>query len=191
MDQNDEYGSATTAVEEQTTAVRLLLDVDGVLNAVTHKPGDFWPDWNVAKCMGFRITWASEVASFIRSLPSCGVEVIWLTTWAERANEHICGPLNLPIFPVAGSPYDYNGPRWWKLPLAQALYEKDAKPFVWIDDDLPYEIEAREWLSTLPKDSYLAIGPSSIEGLHPRHVEKIKAFIDRHNSDFPSPGPSA
>lgn len=162
--------------------MRLLLDVDGVLNAVTNgELGAFWTDWRVDEINGFVINWSPTVTAFLRSLHDKGVEILWLTTWGQLANDHLCEVMGLPHFPVAGEFFDFEYERgWWKLPLAQELYERDLVPFVWIDDDLSYEIAARDWFETLPTDSFLAICPGSLEGIHPRHIEKITAFVEAH-----------
>lgn len=164
--------------------VRLLLDVDGVLNAVTDSPGKFWSDWQVDEVYGFNITWSPSVIAFVQTLHERGVEIHWLTTWGEKANEYLCDVLGLPNFPVAGESLDYIEAGWWKLPLAQELYERDLVPFVWIDDDLSYDIPTRQWLDTLPHGSSLAICPGTIEGIHPRHIEKITAFVETHLREY-------
>ncbi len=179
-----ETGSARPAEKEHHLTPRLLLDVDGVVNAVTRQPGSFWSEWRTAKATpgngdrGFTITWAPAVAEFLRTLLDRGVEIVWLTTWGRWANEAISPLLDLPKdLKVAGEPMDYAGEGWWKLPLAQHLWSKDQRPFIWIDDDLAYTREAKRWLATLPMTEFLAICPSSAEGIHPRHIERIEVFL--------------
>jgi hypothetical protein len=159
--------------------------VDGVLNAVTSEPGPHWKDWRSdrafysAEQRGFAVTWAAEVVAFLHEMHDQGVEVIWLTTWGKDAVEIIAPLLGLPLdWAVAGEVPQDADPEWWKLPLAKALWEKDGKPFVWIDDDLIYAPEADDWLASLPGDTrYLAIAPNWEEGITPAHVEQVRAFV--------------
>jgi hypothetical protein len=167
-----------------TPRVRLLLDVDGVLNALSNSDNRGpWKDWRFEMVNGFGITWSPTVAKFIRTLTGQGVDVRWLTTWGHNANDFLCAVLDLPQFPVVAE-YAYDsGPRWWKLGPAQLLYELDPVPFVWIDDDLDYDFEAVEWLATLPADSHLAVTPDPFTGLNPDHVDSISAFVNLRLTD--------
>lgn len=165
-------------------SVRLLLDVDGVLNAVTTSPPtDLWPIWHEGQATpdgrSFRILYAEGVAEFIRELHAADVEIVWLTTWGRWANEQISPMFGLPTFRVAGEP-DYHDHGWWKLPRARELYEKDRKPFLWFDDDLAFEHEAQQWLSFLPEGHALAISPDTRAGIEPKHIEQAWDFISTH-----------
>jgi hypothetical protein len=170
--------------------LRLLLDVDGVLNAVTRTPPpDAWPEWQRGNARGFVITWSPEVPAFITELHKTGVEVLWLTTWEDLANQYISPLLGLPEFPLAGhrvNDYSDLAP-WWKLPIAQALWEADHEPFIWIDDDIWYEImslrsETETWLKSLPPGSHLTVSPQTNEGITPAHMVQIKSFIAEHET---------
>src|SRR5882672_976454 len=121
---------------------RLLLDVDGVLNAVTDTPGPHWDTWRQERVYltpnktsrGFEIRWAPAVCEFLSTLHDEGVEILWLTTWERSAFEMLGPALGLPTWRLAGQ-RNYVAEEdggWWKLPIAQALYEWDQKPFVWI-----------------------------------------------------------
>lgn len=158
--------------------VRVLLDVDGVLNAVPGKTDD-WTDWREGKAHNFRINWSPTVAKFIRGLAETpGVEVSWLTTWADLANQHICPLLDLPECIVAGAP-PFREHRWWKFDIAQELWEATQIPFVWIDDDLGgfYDDGAAEWIGTLNGHG-LGIRPDHTKGLTQRLLSEIEVFVD-------------
>ena len=161
--------------------VRLLLDVDGVLNALSNfnNPSDLWTDWRVDIVDGFHITWSPSVADFVRVVHDRGVDVQWLTTWGNRANGQLRVTMHLPKFAVLGERGDGVEETWWKLVLIQAAYGSDGIPFVWIDDEIDYDLEATEWLGTLPPDQFLAVTPDSMTGIHPCDIERICAFIDR------------
>jgi hypothetical protein len=163
-------------VPELTPKVRLLLDVDGVLNADTLHPGGFWTEWRVDRAGGLSITWSPTVTRFILALSARGVEVVWLTSWGQRANDPLGPLMGFPEFPVAGEYQIDSG--WWKLPLAQNLYRLDPLPFVWVDDELEHELAALEWLKSLPEEQFLIVAPNPWEGIHPRHIRAIAAFVD-------------
>lgn len=177
--------------------VRVLLDVDGVLNAVCHEDDltDEWDDWKTAECMGFRIRHSPKMGAVIgvwSRLP--GVEVCWLTTWEHKANEWITPLFNdWPQFRVierhdieradgsaTGQLWASRGP-WWKLVEAQALWAEDQVPFVWIDDDLGSAFGddgATEWVESLG-DKALIINPYTHEALTQDLVNRASHFIER------------
>ena len=87
----------------------VLLDVDGVLNAVSAwGRSDAWEDWRTGLATAdgrqFPITWSPTVAQAVRSWREVA-EVRWLTTWGHDANTSLRHLLELPELPVAGT-YD-------------------------------------------------------------------------------------
>src|SRR5437773_1634515 len=92
------------------SAVRLLLDVDGVLNAVTDHPGPHWDEWRTERVhessnplsRGFTIRWAPAACQVLTDLHDDGVEVLWLTTWERSAIEMLGPALGLPVWHLAG-----------------------------------------------------------------------------------------
>jgi hypothetical protein len=158
--------------------VRILLDVDGVLNAVTPNPDpEQWPDWNVVKVNGFRICYSPTVGRFFRRMAETeGVELQWLTTWGHTANEELCEVLDIPVCDVAGAP-PLQEKHWWKLQVAKALWEGDHVPFVWIDDDLGGDDDgAAEWITSLRPYS-IGIKPDWRRGLTQRLLDEIETFV--------------
>ena len=90
----------------------LLLDVDGVLNALTHPSQEIpaWPEWETgwASAEGRRwpIRFAPAVPARLRQWHEDGlVELQWLTTWGHAANGSLRELLGLPELAVAGT-YD-------------------------------------------------------------------------------------
>jgi len=167
--------------------MRILLDVDGVLNAVTDAPGPHWDTWRGERVRltpsplsrGFMIRWAPAVCEFLTAMHDDGAEILWLTTWERSAFEMLGPALGLPTWRLAGQRNhmaEEDG-EWWKLPIARALWEWDHKPFVWIDDDLGYAPEAHAWLQTLPEGSSLAIAPNWAKGITPDHIAQIRNFV--------------
>lgn len=176
-----------------------LLDVDGVINAVTAAPDEtVWPRWRrgwaTALSSSWPITWAPDVVERITRLRSRGVvDVRWLTTWEESANASL-GPLvGLPDLPLAGragdlpgrGPHGYLGGRgggrdhWWKLGVARRLL--DPLPYravVWTDDDLVWEPDARDWAEQRSAPTLL-IAPATETGLTPEHLRVVEQFCAR------------
>lgn len=179
--------------ETQPVRVRILLDVDGVLNAVTKYPDfDIWPDWDRAKCMGYTIRYSREMGARLGALAATpGVELVWLTTWEHEANVWI-GPLfDWPQHRVIDR-RDLRQERgitvatagWWKYDEARELFENDGIPFVWIDDDLgdSHDEGAADWVRSLNGQA-LGIRPHGERGITPRLMGEIEAFVNEHLAD--------
>lgn len=125
-----------------------LLDIDGVLNAISSKPDrSVWPaaGWRRFEATDARTgtTWpilaAEPVAAFIREVRTSGrAEVRWHTTWQESANK-VGAELGLPELEVQEAPEfaedgEYS-PTWWKLAAALRVIEEEQRPLIWTDDD--------------------------------------------------------
>jgi hypothetical protein len=172
--------------------VRVLLDVDGVLNAC-RSSGDFGsfvcPEGYVQDtATGFPITYNPAVGEFLAPL-SERAEILWLTTWEELAPK-VFGPmLGLPEFEVASwcrtrkGSTDEVDPVWWKWGVARSLWELDGRPFVWLDDDLRYLEPVAAWLGTIPATHRLAIAPRSHTGLVRADLDRIAAFVATHDQE--------
>ncbi len=155
-----------------------LLDVDGVLNAVNRKPPvgrGHWQHFEQKRCNGYILTWAPELIERIRALVDAGkVDIHWLTTWWNMIHE-------LPWrewhgLQVANTEQEYRAHcEWWKLPVAQRLYQPGRK-MVWTDDDLRFVRGAQDWLADKRQD-VLAIAPHTMLGLSPAHMDAIDNFL--------------
>jgi hypothetical protein len=98
----------------------VLLDVDGVLNAVqAWGRSDAWDDWRTglrdAEGRSFPITWSPSVVAAVRSWQELA-EVQWLTTWGHDANASLRHLLELPELPVAGTYDDVDRPAGDRTP---------------------------------------------------------------------------
>ena len=85
----------------------VLLDVDGVLNALARPPDPaVWPDWQtggaVAAGRRWPITWSPTVVGAVRRWTQVA-DVQWLTTWGRDANRDLRLLLDLPELRVAGT----------------------------------------------------------------------------------------
>lgn len=167
---------------EPAWSVRVFLDIDGVLNAVTRRPDPRqWPDWQEGEADGFIIRYSPTVGRFFRALAEDpAVDLCWLTTWESRANQHIGPMLGIPELPVAGLRPEFEQ-RSWKLEIVQNWYRRDRLPLVWLDDDLDRlaEGEATEWLDSLAPHA-LGIRTDESKGLTRRHLDAVARFIDLH-----------
>lgn len=161
------------------TKVRILLDVDGVLNAVDIWDPPDWDNWLIKECNGFNILHSLDMGERIAELNAVdGVEILWLTTWELEANKWIAPLFGWPNFYLAGQ-RDFSTMErwnWWKFPLAKALWDKDQTPFVWLDDDLKWEQPALDWLDEVGDDA-LGISPDTNAGLTVAHMEQIEQFV--------------
>lgn len=183
----------------------MLLDVDGVLNAVpTRGRSDAWDDWAAgsAKADGrrFRITWSPTVVAAVSSWLEVA-EVQWLTTWGYDANRSLRHLLGMPELPVAGT-YD-GGPaqvwlapeaethadvapaapdpltgRWWKFDVVRRIVRADpTRRLVWIDDDLSGQADIRAWMEQ--EADCLLVAPDLASGLTRPQLEQVDAFLRR------------
>lgn len=180
---------ARVGEERSLPNVRILLDVDGVLNAVCKRPDpDQWAAWKQAECMGYTIRYAPEVGRRLGALAATeGVELRWLTTWEHDANVWI-GPLFGWPNALVMDRHDlaqqgWGGlivatSTWWKYDEAKALYEADGVPFVWVDDDLGdnHDDGAAEWVRSLG-DQALGIRPATDKGLTDSDLTAVEAFV--------------
>ncbi len=167
-----------------------LLDVDGVLNAVTLEPDrSVWPRWTTGTAQtngrSYPITFSPDVMAGIRDLHRRGlVEIRWLTTWSRDANRDLRRLLELPEFPVVGRPG--GSAVWWKLPLAQEV-GREGRPLIWTDDELGYSAEAMDWLNGLEQPA-LAIAPQPAVGLRREHLDTITGFLTADGRAAPDGG---
>jgi hypothetical protein len=126
----------------------LLLDVDGVLNpwAAPNRPGEFVE-------YRFRLTsWGRKRlrvwlnprhgAELSMLAERAGVELVWATTWAQRANVLVGPVIGLPELPVIefAGPHSDGLPSWKFPAVARYGY---GRPLAWLDDDFSLFPEAR------------------------------------------------
>jgi hypothetical protein len=155
----------------------LLLDVDGVLNAVTDTAPDTWPTWQMTRARGFVIHWSPDMIAALNRLAE-RVELRWLTTWWADV-EHLAF-LGLPEMTVANTEDEYLGLQspmaWWKLATAQRVYA-EGRPVIWVDDDLSFDKPAMEWGLSVPSGTLLGICPATFRGLTPDAVAEIERWL--------------
>ena len=163
----------------------LLLDVDGVLNAALL---DLPEGWRRGTFNGFLLSWDPTVTARLRQLHESGrVEIQWLTTWAEKADELLADPMGLPrglrvharpgvaSTGFSGQLRGVSG--WWKLAAARELaVTEPGRRIVWIDDDLAEQADdVVEWLSANP--NVLVVAPDLVTGLTHEQLDEIEAWL--------------
>lgn len=180
-----------------------LLDVDGVLNAVTNKPDrQIWSDWRQGRATADGVSWpicfSPTVARTIRRLHESGrAEVRWLSTWGRWANGELRGLLELPELTVAaeraavtqqlpddavvasaashGDAVGGHG-AWWKLAAVRAVVAAEPdRTLLWTDDELEFQLEAAWWV-TDHVPSHLLLSPPPHVGLTPKLIRQIEQF---------------
>ena len=182
----------------------VLLDVDGVLNAVqAWGRSDAWAVWRTGRATAegraFPITWSPSVVAAVRSWQELA-EVQWLTTWGHDANASLRHLLELPELPVAGTYDDVDGPagdadaggqshasvapaapdrltgRWWKFDVVRRIvHTGGARRIAWLDDDLAGQDDVREWMRRHTTSLLVAPDPSS--GLTRGHLDAVEEFL--------------
>jgi hypothetical protein len=181
----------------------VLLDVDGVLNAVdAHPDPRVWPDWQRGRAAAggrqWPIAWSPTVVRAVLSWRELA-DVRWLTTWGSLANGALRELLGLPELPVAGAPPDRDAGavseaasgslaavtpaapdeltgRWWKFDVVRELVRAEpGRPVVWLDDDLAGQREIRTWMTE--RTSCLLVSPTPRTGLRPDDLELVTRFL--------------
>ena len=183
----------------------LLLDVDGVLNALAADPG-LWPEWRIGSASAdgraWPIRWAPAVVDRLRGWHENGrAELQWLTTWGHWANLDLRALLDLPLLEVAGTydedlfagstdhedvtahaavapaaPDELTG-RWWKHDVVRRL--RDAHPerrLLWVDDEL--HDRGNPFVAWAERHGVVAVGPDPMTGLSPADLDALEAALD-------------
>lgn len=170
----------------------LLLDVDGVVNAVSASPDrTLWPDelWRRHRVTDLDgNTWpilaGQPVLDYLTAVHDHGLaEIRWHTTWRQSAQLRLAPVLGLPDWPVAQSPTwlptqrDQAG-RWWKTATAHRVVHSEGRRLIWLDDDIAFE---RTWpnsdIHAVFTGDVLAVSPSSALGVSRADLRAIDDFL--------------
>ena len=182
----------------------LLLDVDGVLNALGRPLPPDWDDWQTgwatAGGRDYPIAWSpSVVRRLLAWHDERRVEVQWLTTWGHDANTSLRHLLELPELVVAGTfdddvaagdpnaaagalasvtpaARDELTGRWWKFDVVRRVVRAEpGRRLVWLDDDLAGEDDLRAWASR--EADCLPLAPPPRSGLRPMDLDVVSAWL--------------
>jgi len=181
-----------------------LLDIDGVVNAITKKPDrNVWPlpTWIRTQAHGSGVDWpvwtARPVLDFIRRVHDTGAaEVRWHTTWQHEATNYATA-VDLPDFPVLPCPEyaDHQkaggarpiGAVWWKLAAAERVVRDEGRSLLWTDDDADHELRRADRVEDRLREiaPVLIVCPRENLGLTRKHLRQIAKFLDVEIIDTP------
>ena len=168
---HDERGMMST-----TAPAILLLDVDGVLNALNPKSLD---GWRQGTFKGYLLKWDPSITARLKSLHDRGlIEIQWLTTWSEDADELLADQMGLPRGLIV-HPYPQGSTRgWWKFDHARDVVDTNQdRPVVWIDDDLDfYAQDVYHWVDS--NDNVFTVCPDLLGGLTHNQIDDIEEWLD-------------
>lgn len=170
----------------------LLLDVDGVINAISNNPDrTLWPDelWRRHQVTDLEgNTWpilaGQPVLDYLSAVHEQGLaEVRWHTTWRANAKLRLAPVLGLPDWPVAESPTwlltqrDQAG-RWWKTATARRVVQIEGRRLIWLDDAIAFE---KTWpnseIHAVLIGDVLAVSPTQALGLNRNDLREVDAFL--------------
>lgn len=159
-----------------------LLDVDGVINAVTADGIGYKKLRAESSGRGFLIHYRQCVIDFINRVQADHLaEVRWLTTWCDDAAKNLAPAVGLVECSVESSDYPGHGAVWWKAITAKRLMEAEPdRAFVWTDDDLAYANRLGELKWMKGRDKHLLISPDTRRGLDDSHLLDIEVFLNKH-----------
>lgn len=176
-----------------------FLDIDGVINVLSDNKSELvqphhriWQDWEEVNIDGFPIVYSPELIAEINNL-SHMINIVWLTTWREKAVSMFAPIVGLRKFPfrdASGSPFPYFATRstqsnWWKMNAVIEDIDTIARPVVWTDDDIRSStvgVFIKKYAAA--KDVPIkTITPFATLGLEPHHLKNIKSFAITNSSD--------
>ena len=172
----------------------ILLDIDGVINAVlpTENDRNFAGHtglWSVATAYPtpYTISWSHDVVDYLNDLLSKHHLVI-ASTWRKSALEIIFPlvGLNVPedvtvldpdTEPTGIQPLSPSG--WWKMDFVKEFVSEcpENDRFVWIDDDHDLFIHSYDYASSLD-GRMLIVSPIMRSGLTVNNLKNITEFIN-------------
>ena len=164
----------------------LLVDVDGVLNALVGTPfgsrkealsSALFEAEFVARNFPIRVPVGTrDRIATLQTLFEC----VWATSWEDHAISHLAPDLGFGSdWPVIRFEDDYPDSGTWKLPAVQRFAELPqtcSRPLAWIDDDL--EPDALEWAARRTRSGTptLIVRPDADEGFTSKHFKRLLAF---------------
>lgn len=146
----------------------LLVDVDGVLNPLGHRPP---PGFFVQSIDGYEVAISDRHGRWLNELAE-SFELWWATTWEQSANNSVGTLLGLPELPVVRFAGERSGDTR-KLEAVQGAV--GDRSLAWIDDEL--FLDAYEWARNRAAPTLL-VRPSSSVGMTLSHFEQICRFRD-------------
>lgn len=169
------------AVSNTTT---LFLDFDNVVSSDALFPPrtetGWLGEWTRMVLDGMTIMFSHElIAEITRLSERDDLNIIWVTDW-EEGTEDISRITGLPVFPFLGMREDdmYTVDPWWKLRYIQEAWEAIGSRIIWLDDNIPGNTQAREWVKQERAGERLfVIAPVNNWGLTREHISQIEDFL--------------
>lgn len=166
---------------EKSNKNLLLLDFDGVVNALRYSDSDpvGWGDYERELLhldgFGFVVCFSPSLVGAINRWERELVDAVWLTTWFGSTSEFSKLGFNefLAIGPDEGNGVDFGE---WKAEVGVNFIEaSDYKKVVWVDDDV-YVNGFNLFVERLGKE-FLRVNPVDSVGLSPSEVCLIEKFL--------------
>ncbi len=168
-------------------AVPWFMDIDGVLNVIGKPPTGGWGHYERTAVMtssgyAFTVCWAPVLVRILNELSERGfISVRWLTTWEHDAHTHFAPALGLKLGQwVAGEDQGFER-SWWKLRVIRehiAETQEDPGLFIWSDDEITDDLQARQETDFLPPERALIIACDPVRGLTPTHLHAVLDAIE-------------
>lgn len=145
----------------------LLLDVDGVLCPTFRQP--LSPGQQLVEVdESDTVVMDAQMTGRLKRL-GASYDLVWCTSWEERANEYIAPLYQLPALPTIS--FDTDARATWKLPAVERFVGQ--RPFAWIDDEL--QPDAHAWAAERLVPTLL-IDVDPRDGLTDRLVDLLVEF---------------
>lgn len=175
-----------------------FLDIDGVINVIPSNRNNvkqphykIWKKWESIFIEGFPIIYSPELIDGINQISHI-VDIVWLTTWREKAVSLFAPAVGLNDFPAqdsSGSHIVRSGhlltpqERWWKLNAVMEDVSTYRRPVIWTDDLITTKnignfIKKHAKIYDVPMKT---ITPYGSLGLEPHHLNSIKSFAMDHS----------
>jgi hypothetical protein len=164
----------------------LLVDVDGVLNALARSPRGTQKEETSSAlfeaeflAQRFPIRVPAGTRERIATLETL-FECIWATSWEDKARSDLAPDLGFGAdWPVIRFQDDFPDSGTWKLPGVRRFVElpdNGNRPLAWIDDDL--EPDALEWAAHRTRAGVptLMVRPDADVGFTSRQFDRLVAF---------------
>lgn len=167
-----------------------FLDVDGVLNVIGPRPAgaNDWPRYlrgpvGNGEGLVWPFVWSPDLVECINLLSAGGhVSIRWLTTWEYDAPRYVAPALGLRVGAWVAASDDMPYLRtWWKLRAIRDHLHDEPGPFIWTDDEIFDNHEARQVVDMELAERALVLQPSAKKGLTPGMISLIIDFIERQH----------
>lgn len=155
--------------------IPLFLDVDGVLNVFpyTQHKGK-WDDYETNPATvgnaTYQMTISRKCCDALSSLP---LNIFWLTTWGDDANNKLSSMTGFEEFPVLAR-MPFSNRSHWKINAVENWYSSSEgqRRFIWIDDDAIPMWAGKDFPDALLIRTYQS------EGITPDHIRQIKDYCE-------------